>query len=363
MEGNWLSARKLEQDEEDSSARTETKDEQPTEDLAQRLDTVLLNLLPSHQQHRRSSIVQRRRVRSRDGSSLLLEHRPQAPDLLKDDLLVLLVLLHNNVALGVLDGDGGNLGVELASGPGGAGTLVGLDAVLVLVSSGDGVGGRGLLGAVAHGEVVRDVPETVGLNGVLHLATTKGGKSSLSKETGKNKGKTKRASAESAPSTCTSRNPPEAFQGRMVLVDIPRPSLSARAKKERDSRSVRHALHTTSDDNTPLLRSTVASEHHALGGEGDGLHARSADFVDGRGVGRLRETRTESNLTSRRLTSPGLDDLSYTPSIGGERSDRREGEGKRRGREEKKKKKLERLEISVGGTSSCDSGCPLDRQP
>lgn len=76
-----------------------------------------------------------------------------------------------------------------------------------------------------------------------------------------------------------------------------------------DLRSVRHALHTSSNDDTPLLASSEPTEHHALRSEGDGLETRRADLVDGRGIGGLGDARGEEDLAGGRLAGTGLDDL------------------------------------------------------
>lgn len=63
----------------------------------------------------------------------------------------------------------------------------------------------------------------------------------------------------------------------------------------------------------------MAVEHHALGGKGDGLHARSADLVDRRRVSRLLAASGKGDLASGRLAGTGLDDLFESA---------REGEGR-----------------------------------
>ena len=75
------------------------------------------------------------------------------------------------------------------------------------------------------------------------------------------------------------------------------------------SRSLGHGLHSSGDGDGPLLGSSKASEHHALGCEGDGLHAGRTDLVDRRRVRRLGQTSSERNLSGRRLSSSSLDNL------------------------------------------------------
>ena len=47
----------------------------------------------------------------------------------------------------------------------------------------------------------------------------------------------------------------------------------------------------------------------ALCGQYDGLHAASADFVNGRGIGRRAQACLEGSLASRGLTDAGLDNV------------------------------------------------------
>lgn len=76
-----------------------------------------------------------------------------------------------------------------------------------------------------------------------------------------------------------------------------------------DVRSVRHALHTSGNDDTPLLASSEPTEHHALRSEGDGLETGRADLVDGRGIGGLGDARGEEDLACGRLAGTSLNDL------------------------------------------------------
>lgn len=55
-------------------------------------------------------------------------------------------------------------------------------------------------------------------------------------------------------------------------------------KKRKNLRSLRHALHTTSDHDTPLAKLDV------LGGKHNSLHTAGTDLVDGGGIGSLGDT-------------------------------------------------------------------------
>lgn len=70
-----------------------------------------------------------------------------------------------------------------------------------------------------------------------------------------------------------------------------------------DIRSVAHALHTTGGNDRAV------TELDALGGEHDGLHAASADLVDGGRIGAGGDARGDGDLAGRRLTNTGLDDV------------------------------------------------------
>ena len=135
----------------------------------------LLCLLRGHQDESRRAIVQTRRVRSSDCTTVGLERGTKRGDLLVDDTLVLLVLAHDGIALLALDRHRRDLRVERARLPRPLSTTVRLDGVRVLRFAGDGVLVRGGLATVAHREFVVDVPQTVGLERVSRFKLAEDG--------------------------------------------------------------------------------------------------------------------------------------------------------------------------------------------
>lgn len=118
-----------------------------TDDASEGGEAELVDLGLVSENQRTRTIVQVTRVGSSDGS-ILSEHGPQARDLGRDDLLVLLILGDDGISLaGVGEGDGSDLGGEGAGGPSGGGFGVGGEGEGVLVFAGDGVLAGGLIGA------------------------------------------------------------------------------------------------------------------------------------------------------------------------------------------------------------------------
>lgn len=117
-----------------------------TDDLGEGLEAKLVNLLLGRKHKRGRSIVQVGRIRSRD-RPILLEDGLEARNLLRLDLLVLLVLLDDNLTRAALERHGRDLGLECAGLPCLGGLAVRIEAVVVLVLAGDLVLCGGLLGA------------------------------------------------------------------------------------------------------------------------------------------------------------------------------------------------------------------------
>ena len=133
-----------------------------TENLGNRLQALLVHHILTSQDERTGTVIQCRAVGGSHGPVLPLESALQAPKLFLQQLLVVLVLGHDHVALAGLDGDGGNLLLEQTLGPGRLCALVRGEAKVVLVLARDLVLFGSVLGAVAHGEFVVDVKEAVG---------------------------------------------------------------------------------------------------------------------------------------------------------------------------------------------------------
>lgn len=161
-----------------------------TDDLGKGLEAELLDLVLTHEHECAGAVVEVARVRGGDGAGLV-EDGAERRDLGGEDLLVLLVLNDDRVALArVRDRDGRNLLGERAGGPGGRRTAVRLERERVLVLARDRVVLGRLLGAawepvsgvrgghrwerapVSHRKVVVDVRESVLDDGVLggHVA-------------------------------------------------------------------------------------------------------------------------------------------------------------------------------------------------
>lgn len=69
-------------------------------------------------------------------------------------------------------------------------------------------------------------------------------------------------------------------------------------------RSITHTFHTSRSDDAGLTKL------NALGRKHDGFHATCADLVDSGSIGFGAHARTKSNLSGRRLTNTGLDNVS-----------------------------------------------------
>jgi hypothetical protein len=136
-----------------------------TDNLGERSKVELLGLVSRHEDQSRGTIGERGRVGGGD-RTVLLEGGAEGRDLLEDDALVLLILADNGVPLLALDRHGDDLGVKGTLLPCTCRALVGLDGMVVLRLTGDAVLLSRVLTTVAHGEVVVDIPETVGLERV-----------------------------------------------------------------------------------------------------------------------------------------------------------------------------------------------------
>jgi hypothetical protein len=80
-------------------------------------------------------------------------------------------------------------------------------------------------------------------------------------------------------------------------------------------RSIAHALHSTSDDNTLIAGlNALCSEH-------DRLHTTGANFVDSGGIGRRLHPCTESDLPRRRLANTSLNDVAEVDLLSDSRID------------------------------------------
>lgn len=221
------------------------------EDLGEGLEAVLLDSLARGEDDGGGTVVDGRGVGGGD-SAVLLEDGADATELVLEELGEVLVLVDDNLALAGLDRDGGDLVLEETLLPGLLSALVRAQALVVLHLTGDAELLGGVLGAVAHGELVVDVEESVNNERVLALEVTEAGESARDKEGG-----------------------------------------------------VRHRLHTTGNHDVAL------AELDSLRGHGDRLQAGSTDLVDGCGVTGLGETGSDTDLASRRLAGTGLDDVAH----------------------------------------------------
>ena len=97
------------------------------------------------------------------------EGRLEGGNLLKLDIVVALIDLDDLVALLAGNGDGNNFLSELAGSPSLLGALVRLDGIIVLLLTRNLELLGGVLGAVAHVELVVDVGETILDKTILHL--------------------------------------------------------------------------------------------------------------------------------------------------------------------------------------------------
>lgn len=155
-----------------------------TENLGKRLQAFLLHNLARGQDDGGSTVVEGGRVGRGNGPVLLDKHRPDSPKLVLQKLLVLFILLDDDISLSALDGDGRNLIGKRVGGPCFLGTGVRRETKVVLVFTGDLELGGGVFGAVAHGELVVHVKETVDDERVLGLKVAERGGLAGHKEAG-----------------------------------------------------------------------------------------------------------------------------------------------------------------------------------
>lgn len=155
-----------------------------TENLGKRLQAFLLHNLARGQDDGGSTVVEGGRVGRGNGPVLLDKHRPDCPKLVLQKLLVLFILLDDDISLSALDGDGRNLIGKRVGGPCFLGTGVRRETKVVLVFTGDLELGGGVFGAVAHGELVVHVKETVDDERVLGLKVAERGGLAGHKEAG-----------------------------------------------------------------------------------------------------------------------------------------------------------------------------------
>lgn len=155
-----------------------------TENLGKRLQAFLLHNLARGQDDGGSTVVEGGRVGRGNGPVLLDKHRPDCPKLVLQKLLVLFILLDDDISLSALDGDGRNLIGKRVGGPCFLGTGVRRETKVVLVFTRDLELGGGVFGAVAHGELVVHVKETVDDKRVLGLKVAERGGLAGHKEAG-----------------------------------------------------------------------------------------------------------------------------------------------------------------------------------
>lgn len=233
----------------------------PRDNLGERGQPKLLGLLSGHEDEGRCAIAQGGGVGRSDGTTSL-EGRAERRNFLKDDPGIFLVLTDNGVSLLALDGDGDNLGVKSALLPCTSSALVRLNGMRVLGLTSDAMLLSSSLAAIAHGEVVVGIPKAVGLKGVAGS---------------------------------------ELAEWRVLA--------------RQEERGIAHALHSTSSNDRAVTKlDSLRSEH-------DGLHAASADLVDGGGIGAGLKTGTKGDLTSRRLADASLDDVSEVDLLNNGRVD------------------------------------------
>ena len=108
-----------------------------TDDSSERSQSVLSDLLLRSENNSRSTIVEITSIRRSD-RSILPEDRLQSPNFISLDFLVFLVLGNDGISLSSInDSDRSDLGGEMSGGPGGGGSSVGFDSVVVLLFSSD----------------------------------------------------------------------------------------------------------------------------------------------------------------------------------------------------------------------------------
>lgn len=197
----------------------------------------------------RGAVGEGRGVGSGD-CAVLLEGGAERAHLGRVDGLVLLVDGDDGGALAGGDAEGLNLGVEGFGVPGGLCAAVGLEGVLILLLAGDAELLCGVFGAVAHVDLVVDVPKAVLDETVLGGNIAEGG----------------------------------GIAGEVTG-------------------HLGHVFHTTGN------LSLSETELDVLGGQRDGLQAGSADLVDCDSLNRLRESSTNDNLASWGLASTTLEDM------------------------------------------------------
>ena len=127
-----------------------------TDDPSDGLSTDFLSLLLAHEYNSRSSIVDVASICSSDSTtSISYKDRVQALDFVVLDVFVLFIFRDGDGSFAVWYGDGSYFGLECSVRPGFGCFLIRVDGKLVLVLSSDGVVLCGLLGAVAHSEMVK----------------------------------------------------------------------------------------------------------------------------------------------------------------------------------------------------------------
>lgn len=231
--------------------------------------TELLGNLAGANNDGGSTIGEGRGVGGGDGTAFLLEGGAESADLVGVDGLVLLILLNDYVALLADDGVRLDLLLENTVLPGLLRTAVRLKRIVVLHLAGDVELLRGVLGAVAHMDLVVDVPETVLDETVVDL---------------------------------------EVAEGREVAGGV-----------EGD---IRHALHTTR--NLDLGN----AELDVLRGHGDGLETGSADLVHGGGLDGLGKAGSDDDLAGRSLPNGALKDVAEIEVLNAVGGDAGAGEGR-----------------------------------
>lgn len=222
----------------------------PAHDLANGLQTVLLDGLLGGKDDGGGAVREGRGVGSSDSAGAGDEDGPQSLGLGLVEVLGLVVLVDNDVGLApaAADLNGGNLLLEPAVGLGGLGLLVRANAVVILVLAGEAVLGGALLSLDTHVLRLVHVGKAVLQDTVDELLVTELGAGA---------------------------------QGREVV------------------RDVGHGLGATGDNDLG-----VASDD-GLGTENDGLQGRSADLVDGGSDGCLRKAGAEGALAGRVLAKAG----------------------------------------------------------
>lgn len=217
--------------------------------------TVLLSNLLVAQNKSASSVVKGRRVGGSDGAGAVTDKgRLQGGDLLELDVQVPLVSVDDDLALAVLNGNGGDFVSKGLVSPSFLCVAVRLDGVFVLLLTGDVVLLDSVLAAVAHVELGVDISQPILDQAVLELGVSKGRKAARA-------------------------------------VDV--------------VRNLGHVLHATGDLGLSKTKLDV------LRSESDGLETRRAHLVDGDGLDALRNTGEDGSLASGSLANRGRQDIAH----------------------------------------------------